>query len=238
MVARDKLVKTIGIIGGMSWESSAQYYALINRAVRDRLGTAHSAKIVMHSLDFAPVAEMQRAGEWDELAELLSDCARGLEAAGADCLLIATNTMHKLADEVESASHLPLIHIADCAADAICARGMTKVALLGTAFTMEQDFYRERLQEHHGLDCIVPDASDRAEVHRIIYEELIAGEVLDASRDQYRAIIERLVEDGAQGVILGCTEIGLLVSQTDSSVPLFDTTELHALAAVDFALQS
>lgn len=229
-------MKTIGIIGGMSWESSAQYYAIINRAVRDRMGPMHSAKILMHSLDFAPLAALQEAGEWDELAEIMADSAQALEAGGADCVLIATNTMHKLADDVEAACDLPLIHIADTAADAVCAEGITRVALLGTAFTMEQPFYRERLEEHHGLDVIVPEAEDCAEIHRVIYEELISGQIFDQSREAYREIIARLVEQGAQGVILGCTEIGLLISQTDSDVPVFDTTELHALAAVEFAL--
>lgn len=229
-------MKTIGIIGGMSWESSAQYYALINRAVRDRLGSPHSAQILMHSLDFGPIAALQAEGEWDQLSELLVDSAEALEAAGADCLLLATNTMHKCADAIEDASDLPLLHIADAAADAICAEGITRVALLGTAFTMEQDFYRERLEEHHGLEVIIPEADDRAEVHRIIYEELIAGEINDASRESYREIIAGLADDGAQGVILGCTEIGLLITQEDSPVPIFDTTALHAQAAVNFAL--
>lgn len=229
-------MKTIGIIGGMSWESSAQYYAIINRAVRDRLGPAHSAKILMHSLDFGPIAQLQASGDWDSLAEMMVESAEALEAGGADCVLIATNTMHKLADEIEDACDLPLIHIADSAADAVCEAGVTRVALLGTAFTMEQPFYKQRLEEYHGLDVIVPDADDRAEVHRIIYEELIAGEVLDTSRDAYREIIARQVEAGAQGVILGCTEIMLLISQSDSEVPIFDTTQLHAMAAVDFAL--
>lgn len=229
-------MKTIGIIGGMSWESSAQYYAIINRAVRDRMGPMRSAKILMHSLDFAPLAALQKAGEWDELAEIMVDSAQALEAGGADCVLIATNTMHKLADDVEAACDLPLIHIADTTADAVCAEGITRVALLGTAFTMEQPFYRERLEEHHGLDVIVPEAEDRAEIHRVIYEELISGQIFDQSREAYREIIARLVEQGAQGVILGCTEIGLLINQADSDVPVFDTTELHALAAVEFAL--
>ena len=229
-------MKTIGIIGGMSWESSAQYYALINRGVRDRLGPAHSAQILMHSLDFGPIAEAQAAGDWDQLAQTLIDSAESLEAGGADCVLIATNTMHKLADEVEDATDLPFLHIADCAADAVCEAGVTRVALLGTAFTMEEPFYRERLEEHHGLDVIVPAIDDRAEVHRIIYEELIAGQINETSREIYREIISRLVDEGAGGVILGCTEIGLLIDQSDSSVPLFDTTKLHAEAAVEFAL--
>jgi aspartate racemase len=221
----------------MSWESSAQYYALINRGVRDRLGPAHSAQILLHSLDFGPIAEAQAAGDWDELAEVLADSARSLEAGGADCVILATNTMHKLADAVEDACDLPFIHIADSTANAVCEAGITRVALLGTAFTMEEPFYRERLDEHHGLDVIVPDGADRAEVHRIIYDELIAGQINDASREIYREIIARCVEEGAQGVILGCTEIGLLIDQSDSDVSLFDTTKLHAEAAVGFALQ-
>ena len=229
-------MRTIGIIGGMSWESSAQYYALINRGVRDRLGPAHSAQILLHSLDFGPIAEAQSAGDWGGLAEQLADSARSLEAGGADCILLATNTMHKLADDVEAASDLPFIHIADCAADAVCEAGVTRVALLGTAFTMDQPFYRERLEEHHGLEVIVPEEADRADIHRIIYDELIAGQINEASRETYREIIARLVEEGAQGVILGCTEIGLLIDQSDSDVPLFDTTRLHAEAAVEFAL--
>ncbi len=220
----------------MSWESSAQYYALINRAVRDRLGAPHSAKIVMHSLNFGEIARLQHDGDWDALADILIDSAESLEAAGAECIVLCTNTMHKLADEIEEASALPFIHIADVAADAITQQGMTKVALLGTAFTMEEEFYRERLTEYHGLDVIIPEEDDRAEIHRVIYEELVAGQVIEGSRDAYREIIERLAEQGAQGIILGCTEIALLISQNDSPVPLFDTTELHAAAAVDFAL--
>ncbi len=229
-------MKTIGLIGGMSWESSAQYYSIINRAVRDRLGASHSAKILLHSLDFGPIAQMQAEGDWDQLSDMMVESAQALEAGGADCVLLATNTMHKLADDIEDSCDLPLIHVADCAADAMCAEGITRVALLGTAFTMEQDFYRERLEDYHGLDVIIPEADDRAEVHRVIYEELIAGEVLDSSRDSYREIIARQVDAGAQGVILGCTEIMLLVSASDSPVPIFDTTHLHAMAAVDFAL--
>lgn len=229
-------MRTIGIIGGMSWESSAHYYALINRGVRDRLGPSHSAQILMQSLDFGPIAELQAVGEWDHLADLMAESARSLEAGGADCVLLATNTMHKLADAVEEATDLPLLHIADCAADAVCEAGIADVALLGTAFTMEQPFYRERLEEHHGLDVIVPQAEDRAEIHRIIYEELIAGHILENSRESYRETITRLVGEGAQGIILGCTEIGLLVDQSNSLVPMFDTTKLHCAAAVDFAL--
>lgn len=229
-------MKTIGLIGGMSWESSAQYYALINRGVRDRLGAPHSAKIVMHSLDFGEIARLQREGDWDALGDILIDSAEALEAAGAECIVLCTNTMHKLADDIEDASTLPFLHITDVAADAITGQGMTKVALLGTAFTMEEPFYCERLTEHHGLDVLIPDTDDRAEVHRVIYEELVSGQIVESSREAYREIIATLAEQGAEGIILGCTEIALLVSQGDSPVPLFDTTSLHAAAAVDFAL--
>lgn len=229
-------MKTIGIIGGMSWESSAQYYAIINRAVRDRLGPKRSASILLHSLDFGPIAQLQAEDRWDQLGSIMADSACSLAAGGADCLLIATNTMHKLAEEVESACDLQLIHIADATAEAIKAQCLRKIGLLGTAFTMEQDFYRARLADRHGLEVIVPKAEDRGEVHRVIYEELISGVLLESSREAYRGIIARLAADGAEGVILGCTEIALLVSQADSPVPIFDTTELHALAAADFAL--
>ncbi len=229
-------MKTIGIIGGMSWESSAQYYTIINRAVRDRLGPLHSARILMQSLDFATIAALQAAGDWKNLGEVMADSARALEAGGADCILVATNTMHKLAPEIEAATRLPLLHIADATADAIRSEGLSKIGLLGTAFTMEQDFYRERLGQRHGIEVIIPEPSDRAEVHRVIYDELVAGEIRPASRDAYRGIISRLADRGAQGVVLGCTEIMLLVEPADSPVPLFDTTRLHALAAVEFAL--
>lgn len=229
-------MKTIGLIGGMSWESSAQYYAIINRAVRDRLGAPHSALCLMHSLDFGEVERLQHAGEWHALGDMMADAARSLEAGGADMILVCTNTMHKLADRIEAASDLPLLYIAEPTAQAIKAQGLTRVGLLGTAFTMEQDFYRGRLEREHGLEVLVPDAVDRAEIHRVIYDELVAGQVVDGSRAAYRAIIARLVESGAQGIILGCTEIMLLVGEGDSAVPLFDTTTLHALAAVDAAL--
>ncbi|MDA7787877.1 aspartate/glutamate racemase family protein [Sphingomonadaceae bacterium] len=229
-------MKTIGIIGGMSWESSAQYYALINRDVRRRLGARHSAKILMHSLDFGEIEQLQHSGDWDALGVMMANSACALEAGGADCIVLATNTMHKLADRIEAASGLPFLHIADPAAAAIQRRGLTRVALLGTVFTMEQEFYRGRLADRHGLEVVLPGDRDRAEVHRVIYEELVAGEVLDSSRSAYRGIIERLVQSDAQGIILGCTEISLLVGQDDSAVPFFDTTALHARAAADFAL--
>ncbi|PWL26670.1 MAG: aspartate/glutamate racemase [Altererythrobacter sp. XM-24bin4] len=229
-------MRTIGIIGGMSWESSAQYYTIINRAVRERLGAPHSAKILMHSLDFGEVERLQHAREWEALGRMIGESARSLQAGGADLLIIATNTMHKLAPEVEAACDLPLLHIADPTAEAIKLQGFTKVGLLGTAFTMERDFYRGRLEDRHGLEVLIPRHADRVEVHRIIYEELVNGSAREESREIYRAVIARLVDRGAEAVILGCTEIMLLVGQEDSEIPLFDTTGLHALAAVDAAL--
>ncbi len=221
----------------MSWESSAQYYAIINREVRKRLGAPHSAKILMHSLDFGEVEKLQHAGEWGALGDRLAESALALKAGGADLIIIATNTMHKLAGEVEEACNLPLLHIADPTAEAIKAQGFTQVGLLGTAFTMEQDFYRGRLQEKHGLEVLIPEDTDRAEAHRIIYQELVNGEVREESREIYRGVIARLVENGAGAIILGCTEIMLLVSPEDSAVPLFDTTLLHANAAANAALR-
>ncbi|MEH3106097.1 MAG: aspartate/glutamate racemase family protein [Sphingomonas fennica] len=230
-------MRTIGLIGGMSWESSAHYYRLINRAVQDRLGGVHSAPILLWSVDFGPVAAAQGAGDWDGLAETMADAARRLVRGGADLLLICTNTMHKLADRVAAAAEgVPLIHIADPTAAAIRAAGHARIGLLGTAFTMEQPFYRDRLADRFGLEVLVPPADDRATVHRIIYDELVRGTVSPASRAAYRAIIARLVEAGAEAIILGCTEIMLLVDETDSAVPLFDTTTLHAMAAVEAAL--
>jgi len=228
-------MKTIGIIGGMSWESSAQYYALINRAVRDRLGPPHSARIVMDSVDFGEIEPLQRAGEWDALGDMLGSSARRLEAAGADFLVLATNTMHKLADRIEAASGRDLLHICEPAAEAIRAAGLDRIALIGTSFTMEQAFYRERLEEK-GLAVLVPEAADRAEIHRVIYEELVAGRFLESSRAAYRGAIDRLAERGAQGIVLGCTEISLLIRPDDAQLPLFDTTALHAEAAARRAL--
>lgn len=226
----------IGLIGGMSWESSAQYYRLINEAVRERLGGVASARTLMWSFDFAEIERLQHAGRWPELSRRLADAARALEAGGADFLVLCTNTMHREADAIEAAVRIPLLHIADPTGEAITAAGLSTVGLLGTAFTMEHDFYRGRLEAKHGLTVLTPDADDRAIVHRIIYEELVAGRVLDASRDAYRAVIARLVERGAQAIILGCTEIMLLIGQDDSPVPVFDTTTLHALAAVERAM--
>lgn len=228
--------QVIGLIGGMSWKSSAEYYRLINEGVRGRLGGLHSARCLMWSFDFADIEVLQRTDRWDEAASLMVDAARRLERGGADFLVIATNTMHIAAPQVQAATDLPLLHIADPTAARIKAAGLHRVGLLGTAFTMEQDFYKGRLAQEHGLDVLVPEADDRALVHSIIYEELVQGRIVDASRQAYRDVIGRLVERGAEAVILGCTEIMLLVTPADSPVPLFDTTGLHAEAAVARAL--
>jgi aspartate racemase len=226
----------IGLIGGMSWESSAEYYRIINREVRQRLGGVHSARTLMWSVDFGEIERLQHKGDWDSLTEEMKDGARRLERGGADFILICTNTMHKMAEAVASAIAIPLLHIADPTAEKIRSAGINKVGLLGTAFTMEQDFYKGRLSKTYNLQVLVPEAEDRAIVHRIIYEELVAGKVIPASRAVYREVIARLIARGAEAVILGCTEIMLLVSDEDSAVPLFDTTTIHALAAVDRAL--
>ena len=225
----------IGLLGGMSWESSAEYYRLANQLVRDRLGGLHSARLVLASVDFADVERLQVAGLWEEAGQLLGEVARGVEAAGAEMLLLCTNTMHKVADQVQAAVSIPLLHLADATAAAVRLDGLSTVGLLGTAFTMEQDFYRDRLAGY-GLHVLVPDAADRAVVHRIIYEELCLGVVREASRQAYRRVIERLVAAGAEGVILGCTEIDLLVGAADSPVPVYPTTRLHVEAAVTAAL--
>ncbi|MGY0020878.1 aspartate/glutamate racemase family protein [Streptomyces sp. cg35] len=228
-------MKTIGLIGGMSWESTAEYYRLLNELTRDRLGGLHSARCVLHSVDFAEIERLQVEGRWAEAGRILAAAARSLEAAGADMLLICTNTMHKVADQVQAATAVPLIHLADATADAVRAAGLGRVGLLGTAFTMEQDFYRGRL-EQGGLDVLVPDEAGRALVHRVIYEELCLGVVRDASRAAYQKVIAGLVDAGAQGIILGCTEIELLIGAEDSPVPVFPTARLHAEAAVTAAL--
>jgi aspartate racemase len=226
----------IGLIGGMSWESSAEYYRIINQTVRDRLGGMHSARCLMWSFDFGEIEALQHAGRWEEATTLLIDAAQRLERGGADFFLLCTNTMHRMADEVAAAVDIPLLHIADPTAEHVRARNFATVGLLGTAFTMEQDFYKGRLQQRFGLDVLVPEASDRGLVHRIIYDELVRGRIEKNSRDAYRAVIRRLVDRGAEAVILGCTEIMLLVKPEDSPVPLFDTTKLHAEMAVDRAL--
>lgn len=228
-------MKTIGLIGGMSWESSAEYYRLLNELVRERLGGLHSARCILHSVDFAEIERLQVSGEWEQAGEVLAEAGRGLAAAGADLLLICTNTMHKVAGQVEDAVPVPLLHLGDATAEAVRAAGLRTVGLLGTAFTMEQDFYRDRLAAH-GLTVLVPEAEGRAEVHRVIYEELCLGIVEDSSRAAYRRVIDQLVADGAEGVVLGCTEIELLIGQEHSPVPVFPTTRLHAEAAVTAAL--
>ena len=227
--------RVIGMLGGMSWESSAEYYRLANELVRERLGGLHSARCLLASVDFADIQAMQVAGEWEAAGKVLAGAARGLEAGGAELLLLCTNTMHKVADQVQDAVRIPLLHIADVAANAVTAAGLRTVGLLGTAFTMEQAFYVDRLASH-GLTVLVPDAGDRAEVHRIIYDELCVGVVLDESRQLYREVLERLVQSGAEGIVLGCTEIEMLVSEKDSSAPVFPTTLLHVRAAVDASL--
>ncbi|MFS1287134.1 aspartate/glutamate racemase family protein [Pseudomonas piscis] len=228
-------MRTIGLIGGMSWESSAEYYRLINQQVRDRLGALRSARLLMYSVDFGPVERAQHAGDWDAAAAILVDAARRLEAGGADCLVLCTNTMHKVAAAIQAATNLPFLHIADPTAQAALAAGTLKVGLLGTAFTMEQDFLKQRLADQ-GLQVLVPDAEQRQVVHRIIYEELCVGVIREQSRRQYQQVIQSLQARGAQAVILGCTEIGLLLKPEHSPLPLLDTTELHAQAAVAFAL--
>ncbi len=228
----------IGLIGGMSWKSSAEYYRLINEGARDQLGGLHSARCLLWSFDFADIELLQRTDRWEEAAALMVDAAQRLERAGADFIVIATNTMHTAAPQIEAAVKLPLLHIADPTAERIKAAGLRRVGLLGTAFTMEQDFYKGRLVDKHGLEVLVPDAADRATVHRIIYEELVRGEIVAASCEAYRQVIARLIARGAEAIILGCTEIMLLVGEADSAVPLFDTTGLHAQAAVERSLGS
>jgi aspartate racemase len=229
-------MRTIGLIGGMSWESSAEYYRLINQQVRDRLGPLRSAQLLMHSVDFGPVEQAQHAGRWDDAAAILVDAARRLQAGGAECVVLCTNTMHKVATQIQSAISIPFLHIADPTGQAALDGGTVTVGLLGTAFTMEQDFLKERLSAQ-GLAVLVPDAEERQAVHRIIYDELCVGVINPASRQVYQQVIESLTRRGAQAIILGCTEIGLLIKPEHSTLPLLDTTHLHARAAVAFALE-
>jgi aspartate racemase len=228
-------VKRIGMLGGMSWESSIEYYRLANELVRERLGGLHSADLILRSVDFAEIERMQVAGDWAAAGEVLANEARVLEAAGAELLVLCTNTMHKVADAVESAISIPFLHIADTTATAILGRGMTTVGLLGTAFTMDQAFYRDRLASH-GITVLTPTDADRVIVHRVIYDELVLGMVRDESRAEYVRIMADLVARGAEGIVLGCTEIELLVGHEHSTVPVFPTTRLHVAAAVDAAL--
>ena len=231
-------MKTIGLIGGMSWESSIEYYRLINEIVQARLGGVHSAKSVMYSVDFAQVEELQHQDRWAEATQLMTEAAGRVEAGGADFVLLCTNTMHKMAEEVQRSITIPLLHIADATAERVQAEDIQQVGLLGTRFTMEGEFYRGRLEKRFGLNVLVPGESGRQLVHRVIYEELVRGLIREDSRSQFREIIAQLVTAGAEGLILGCTELGLLVKADDSPVPLFDTTQLHAAAAVDYALKS
>ena len=229
-------MRLLGVIGGMSWTSTAEYYRRLNLGIAQHLGDLHSARLLIHSVDFAEVAAMQLAAEWDAAGELLAGVARQLAAGGAEGLLLATNTMHKLAPQIEAATALPLLHIADATGVRLQAAGITRVGLIATAFTMEQAFYTGRLAQRYGLDVLVPGAEGRANIHRIIYDELCRNVILDGSRDLYRRVMADLAARGAQAIILGCTEITLLVSQADASVPVFDTTAIHAEEAVKFML--
>lgn len=229
-------MKVIGLIGGMSWESTVTYYQQINEAIKAQLGGLHSAKLILYSVNFHEIERLQHAGDWDAAGKSLADAARTLESAGADFLVLCTNTMHTVAPAIEAAVFVPLLHIADPTGEAIKRAGLSRVGLLGTRFTMEQTFYRDRLRERHGLTVLIPGDDDRDIVHRVIYEELCLGQIKPESRDAYRRIIAALVAEGAEGIILGCTEISLLIGQADAAVPLFDTTALHAQQAAERAL--
>ncbi len=229
-------MRTIGLLGGMSWESSLEYYRIINQTMKNRLGNLHSARCLLFSFDFASIEALQHAGDWEVLTEMLIEGVHRLERGGADCLVICTNTMHRLADKIESATKVPLLHIADATAEAIHLAGISKVGLLGTRFTMEGDFYRGKLEKDHNLTVLIPDEGEKEIVHRVIYNELVQGKIRQSSKRAYLAVMANLQSQGAEGVILGCTEISLLVKQSDTPIPVFDTTTLHAQAAVDFAL--
>jgi len=228
-------MKTIGLLGGMSWESTISYYRAINEGIKNSLGGFHSAKIVMYSVDFEPIEKLQHQGDWDAVAALLCEAAKNIQSAGADFLVMCTNTMHKVAPQIENEIDIPLLHIADATAETIVKNGIGKVGLLGTLFTMEQDFYKSRLIDRYGLDVIVPNSDDRQVVHKIIYEELCFGNFNEGSKAEYLRVIDSLASQGAETVILGCTEIGLLVNQSDTKVKLLDTTEIHAQKAVEYA---
>jgi aspartate racemase len=229
-------MKTIGLIGGMSWESSLEYYRILNQAVKEKLGGFHSAKCVMYSVDFEEIEKLQHKGRWDELTEIMIDAAQRVEKAGADFVVICTNTMHKMAPQVESHISIPLLHITDVTAEQIKIKGQKKVGLLGTRFTMEQEFYKGRLKKAHGIEVIIPDEEQREIIHNTLYKELVQGEISHQSKDKFKDIIASLESRGAEGIILGCTEIPLLVKQKDYDIPLYDTTDIHARAAVEFAL--
>ena len=229
-------MKTIGLIGGMSWESSIEYYRITNETVREKLGGLHSSKSVMYSVDFAEIETLQHHNRWEEATQLMIEAAQHVQNGGADFVLICTNTMHKMAEDVQKHIDIPILHIADATAETIKSKGLTKIGLLGTRFTMEEQFYRGRLESKHGLTVLIPNEEDREIIHRVIYDELCLGEVKSSSKGKYAAIIDKLIQAGAQGIILGCTEISLLVKEAHSSVPIFDTTLIHATSAVEYAL--
>ena len=229
-------MKTIGLIGGMSWESSSEYYRIINETVRERLGGLHSAECIMYSADFEQIENLQHQGKWEKLTKLMLNFAQKLEGAGADFIVICTNTMHKMAEEVENNTNIPLLHIADATAEKIIEKGLGKLGLLGTNFTMEEDFFKKRLEEKYNIEVIIPSQNDRRIIDSVIYNELCLGIIKQSSKEKYKEVINRLISDGADGVILGCTEIPLLVSQGDVEMPAFDTTTIHAKSAVEFAL--
>ena len=230
-------MKTIGLIGGMSWESSQEYYRIINETVEETMGGLHSAKSLMYSFDFEEIEKLQHQGDWDKLAELMIQAAKDLEKGGADFIIICTNTMHKMADEVQKNIQIPLLHIADAAAERIKKKGVNKIGLLGTKFTMEEDFYKDRLIDKYEIEVIIPNEQERQIVHEVIYNELCLGKINQSSKKQFKEIIQNLISAGAEGIILGCTEIPLLIKQEDVEVPLFDTTTIHAKAAVKNALE-
>lgn len=230
-------MKTVGLLGGMSWESTVGYYRAINEGVKAQLGGLHSAKIAMYSVDFAPIEKLQHQGDWDGTADILIDGALSVQSAGADFLLICTNTMHKVAPSIEEVLEIPVLHIADATAEVLLDQGIKTVGLLGTGFTMEQDFYKGRLSEKYGLNVLIPSQPDRAIVHRVIYDELCLGKIESDSKAEYLRIVQQLSDEGAEAVILGCTEIGMLVQQADTAVRLLDTTAIHAQKAVEFALK-
>ncbi len=229
-------MKTIGMLGGMSWESTLSYYKGLNEGMKDRLGGLHSAKISLHSVDFAEIEALQHAGDWDKTAEILTNAAQGVERSGADFLMICTNTMHKVAPQIQDAINIPLLHIADATGQKLKTDKIERVGLLGTKFTMEQDFYKGYLTHHHDIDVVVPDSAQSQWIHQIIYDELCLGVIKEDSRDLYLAIIDDLKEEGCEAVILGCTEIALLVQQDHTDVPLYDTTQIHVEKAIDWAL--
>jgi aspartate racemase len=233
-----EIMKTIGLIGGMSWESSVEYYRLINQGVKARLGGHNNAKSLMVTVNFQEIQMLQSEGRWEELGSQMANAARQLEKGGADFILLCTNTMHKLTSDIEGAVKIPFLHIADAAAKAIKSAGMKKVGLLGTRFTIEEEFYRERLESRHGIGVVIPNEKDRAVVHRVIYDELCHGTVRDSSRQEYQRIIEWLKANGGEGVVLGCTEITLLIKPANASLPVFDTTQIHAAQAVELAIES